>query len=198
LSACGVVLAAGAGRRFGGAKQLAPLAGRPLLQHAVDVACAAPELERVVVVLGARAGEVRGVLDPGRAELVECDDWDEGLAASLRCGVRAAGDAAWIVILLGDEPGLPAASISRVIGAAGGAPAEVGAARARWGGRPGHPVALARTVAARAEMLRGDVGARALLDEVAVLEVECGDLGSPADVDTRDDLDRMERDAMPR
>jgi molybdenum cofactor cytidylyltransferase len=86
----GLVLAAGAGRRFGDTpKQLAELHGRPLLQHAVDAAVAADVLERVVVVLGARAEEVRGAIDFGRAEPVVCSEWDEGQAASLRCGLRA-------------------------------------------------------------------------------------------------------------
>ena len=49
-----LVLAAGAGSRFGGPKQLAPLAGRPLLEHALRAAAAAP-VDRVVVVLAARA-----------------------------------------------------------------------------------------------------------------------------------------------
>jgi molybdenum cofactor cytidylyltransferase len=190
---CGVVLAAGAGRRFGGAKQLAELGGRPLLQHAVDTACAAAELDRVVVVLGARAAEVRQALDPGRADVVDCDGWEEGLAASLRRGVEEAGDADWVVVLLGDEPDLPASAIARVAQAAASAPPEVGAVRATWDGRPGHPVALRRALAARAAQLRGDVGARALLDVTAMLEVDCGDLGAPADVDTREDLEGMQR-----
>jgi len=189
---CGVVLAGGAGRRFGGAKQLAPLDGRPLLQHAVDRACAAPELDRVVVILGARAGEVRAVLEPQRAELVDCAGWEEGVAASLRCGVAAAGGAEWVVVTLGDEPALPVESIALVVEAALEAPAEVAAARATWDGRPGHPVALRRSLAVRAAELRGDVGARALLADAAILEVECGDLGAPGDVDTREDLEAMQ------
>jgi nicotine blue oxidoreductase len=145
------------------------------------------------VVVGAHASDVRDALDAGRAELVECERWDAGLSASLRCGVAAAGDADWVVILLGDEPGMPPAAISRVLDAAAGAPAQVGAVRARWDGRPGHPVALRGALAARAEHLRGDVGARALLDAAVVLEVDCTDLGLPDDVDTPEDLEAMQR-----
>lgn len=151
------------------------------------------ELERVIVVVGAHAAEVRDALVAGRAELVECERWDAGLSASLRRGITAAGDADWVVVLLGDEPGMPPAAISRVLAAAGGAPAQVGAVRARWDGRPGHPVALRGSLAARAEDLRGDVGARALIATTVVLEVDCTDLGLPADVDTPDDLEAMQR-----
>jgi molybdenum cofactor cytidylyltransferase len=69
----------------------------------------------------------------------------------------------------------------------------VGAVRATWDGRPGHPVALRRELAARAAQLRGDVGARALLEGTAVLDLGCEDLGAPVDVDTREDLEAMQR-----
>jgi CTP:molybdopterin cytidylyltransferase MocA len=190
---CGIVLAAGAGRRFGAAKQLADVGGRPLLQHAVDVAGGARALDRVVVVLGGEADAVRAAVRFGRAETVVCDGWEEGLAASLRCGVAAAGDADWVIVTLGDEPTLPGAAIERVVAVARDAPAPVGAVRAVWHGRPGHPVALRAELAADARELRGDVGARALLDRTAVLEVECGDLGAPADVDTPADLEAIRR-----
>jgi CTP:molybdopterin cytidylyltransferase MocA len=181
---CGVVLAGGEGRRFGGLKQLASLAGRPLLQHAVDAANAAPELDRVVVVLGARAAEVAAALSPGRAELVVCDDWAEGMAASLRAG------ADWSLVTMGDEPRLPPAAVARVVEAARAAPPGTAAVRARWHGTPGHPVALSARLAPRVEDLRGDVGARALFEHERVLDVELGDLGRPLDVDLAGDLPR--------
>jgi molybdenum cofactor cytidylyltransferase len=193
VTVCGVVLAAGAGRRFGAAKQLADLDGRPLLQRAVDVACAAPDLDRVLVVLGAGADEVRAGVAFGRAEVVVCDDWSEGVAASLRCGVAAAAGAEWVVITLGDEPELPGAALPAIVAAACRAPAQVGAVRALWTGRPGHPVALRASLAARVRELRGDVGARALLNDTVVLEVDCGDLGTPVDVDTPADLEAIRR-----
>jgi CTP:molybdopterin cytidylyltransferase MocA len=188
----GVLLAAGAGRRFGGAKQLAPLDGRPLLQHAIDTACGCAGLDRVVVVLGAEADAVAAAVDARRAELIRTGDWEEGLAASLRAGIAAAGDAEWIVITLGDEPALPPAALDAVVSAARTAPAEAEAVRARWAGRPGHPVALRGRLAARADSeLRGDVGARALLEAANVLDVDCTPFGAPHDVDTPADLEAL-------
>jgi CTP:molybdopterin cytidylyltransferase MocA len=64
-----IVLAAGAGRRFGGPKQLAPLDGRPLLQHVVD---AAPD--PLTVVLGAHADQVRAAVDFDGVDVVICKD----------------------------------------------------------------------------------------------------------------------------
>jgi molybdenum cofactor cytidylyltransferase len=179
---CGIVLAAGAGTRFGGGKQLALLDGRPLLEHAVAAACAA-SLDRVVVVLGDRADEVRAAVDFGRAEPLVCADWAEGLSASLRCGLAAAGDER-AVITLGDEPALPPAAIDAVLAVEGPA------VRATWGGRPGHPVAIEPGLA-RSFQLRGDTGLRALL--AGAVEVECRHLGRPVDVDTRSDLEAMQR-----
>jgi CTP:molybdopterin cytidylyltransferase MocA len=184
----GVVLAAGAARRFGAPKQLAGFGGRPLLQYAVDVACEAPELDDVVVVLGAHAEDIRAALDFGRADVVVCRDWARGLSASLQCGVRAAQGADWVVVTLGDEPVLPVAAISAVVAAARNAAPAVTAVRATWNARPGHPVALHASVAERVSELRGDEGARSLLDRVVTLEVDCSPLGAPTDVDTPEDL----------
>jgi molybdenum cofactor cytidylyltransferase len=184
----GVVLAAGAARRFGPPKQLASAGGLPLLQHAVDVACEARELDEVVVVLGARADDVRARIDFSRARAVVCRDWAYGLSASLQCGVRAADGADWLVITLGDEPNLPGGAIRDVVAAARAAAPEVAAVRATWGDRPGHPVAMRSALGARMSELRGDEGARSLLRGAVTLEVDCRALGAPVDVDTPWDL----------
>lgn len=191
MAVCGAVLAAGAARRFGAAKQLAPLDGRPLLSWAVEAAGAARGLDDVVVVVGARAEEVRRGVAFGRARIVECAEWAEGLAASLRCAAEAAGAADWLVITLGDEPRMTAAAIDAVVDAALAAPGEVAAVRGRWGERPGHPVALRRALFGAVGELRGDAGARVLLRDQVVLEVQCGPAEAAVDVDTPEDLRRL-------
>ena len=97
----GLILAAGAGRRFGGPKQLAELNGRPLLEHAVRAMAAA--VDRVVVVLGARADEVVAGADLRGAEVVVCAGWADGMSASLRCGLAALGDVDEVVVALASE-----------------------------------------------------------------------------------------------
>ena len=184
----GLVLAAGEGRRFGAAKQLAPLGGRPLLEHAVDSMLAVVAVDPVVVVLGARAEEVRAGVRLGGARVVVCEGWAEGQAASLRAGVRALGAVDAAVVTLGDQPLIAPAAVAAVLGAG---LASVDAVRATYGGRPGHPVLLGSRLLARAGELRGDIGFRDLLEAARVRRVECGHLGDPADVDTRAQLDAL-------
>ena len=184
----GLVLAAGAGRRFGAPKQLAELRGRPLLEHVVAAMAAAP-LDRVVVVLGAGADDVLARVDMHGAEPVVCDGWQEGMAASLRTGIQAVADAAAVVVILGDQPLVSAAAVARVIEARGG---DFDAVRASYGGVPGHPVLLERALFAGVRQLTGDEGARSLLRGARVREVACDGLGSPVDVDTVQQLEELE------
>jgi molybdenum cofactor cytidylyltransferase len=186
----GLVLAAGAGSRFGPAssasKLLAELDGRPLVEHAVSAQCALAELERVVVVLGARAPEVLARVDFGRAETVVCADWERGQSVSLRCGVQALDGAEKVIVTLGDAPLITVEVIARFLGQPGGA-------RAVYGGRPGHPVVLGPEQLRLVLSLSGDQGARGLLHGGP--EIECSDLCSGRDVDTPDDLEEIRSEA---
>jgi molybdenum cofactor cytidylyltransferase len=184
----GVVLAAGAGKRFGGVKQLAELGGRPLLEHVLEHASQAP-LDSVVVVLGANAARITGEVDLHGAEPVVCDDWRHGMGASLNCGLGALNQAAAVVVLLGDQPLIGAPAIQRVLSARGGGAEAI---RATYGGQPGHPVVLERRLFARLRELRGDVGARDILAGAAVREIACDGIAQPADVDTRANLQAVE------
>jgi molybdenum cofactor cytidylyltransferase len=184
----GLVLAAGGASRFGSPKQLAELDGVPLLQHAIDAMLAVPALDRVVVVLGSVAEEVAAAVKFASAEPVVCRDWEEGMAASLRCGVADLEGADWAVVTLGDMPGVTPEAIEAVIGEIGD---DVDAVRAMYGGHGGHPVALSRTLLDRVGSLRGDVGARDLLRDARVREVEALHLARPDDVDTPEELEAI-------
>jgi molybdenum cofactor cytidylyltransferase len=189
---CGLVLAAGAGSRFAGSlpapqyKLLAPLEGRPLLEHAVAAQCAVKELERVVVVLGAFSAEVLASVRFGRAEPLVCSDWERGQSASLRCGLGALAGVEKVIVTLGDEPRITAAAIRRFIGLPGGA-------RAVYGGRPGHPVVLGPAEIQALARASGDRGAREVLGRGH--EVECSDLCAGRDVDTLEDLEAIRDEA---
>ncbi len=187
----GVVLAAGGASRFGSPKQLAELDGVALLQHAVDAMLAVPAVDPIVVVLGAEAARVRQAVDFGDARAVECPDWQEGMAASLRCGVEAAGDCDWVLVTLGDQPRVTPQVIAAVMDHAESAPAGTAAVRATYDGVAGHPVALARAILPQVAQLRGDVGARELLGHATVRTFEAAHLCDPGDVDTPQDLEAL-------
>lgn len=186
----GLILAAGAGTRFGSEpKLLADLDGSPLLEHAVRAQCAVAALERVVVVLGSHADEIAERVDLGRAEPVVCEEWSRGQAASLGCGVRALAGASKVIVTLGDEPLIPSALIERFV-------AEPPGTRAVYRGRPGHPVVLGPDQLRAIGALSGDRGASELLDGGP--RIECADGGDVGkDVDTPDDLERIRDESSP-
>jgi molybdenum cofactor cytidylyltransferase len=182
----GLVLAAGEGTRFGGPKQLAELDGRPLLEHALEAISA---LERVVLVLGAHADEIRSEVDFGRAVPVVCENWREGQAASLRAGVAALGPVDAVVVTLGDQPRITPEVIALALDHFDGSRP----VRTTYGGAPGHPVVLPGWMIPKVMELEGDRGARLLLEEAGTLEVEAGHLASAADVDTPEDLEVLRK-----
>jgi CTP:molybdopterin cytidylyltransferase MocA len=182
----GLILAAGAGRRFGAPKQLAMLDGRPLLEHALLAMAGATRVDQVVVVLGSHADEILAKVELHGALAVVCADWEQGQAASLRVGVAALAKLVdVIVVTLGDQPAIDPRAIDRVVAARNDSTV---ALRASYRGRPGHPVLLERPLFEPAAKQRGDQGARSLLSRFVVTLVECDGLGSDADVDTVEQL----------
>jgi CTP:molybdopterin cytidylyltransferase MocA len=162
-----VVLAAGEGSRFGGAKQ-------QLLLPDVLAAVRASSVEDLIVVAGAHPVDVD-------ARVVTCPEWERGMGASLRCGLQTlAAETEAAVVALADGPDLAPAAVDRVIAAWRGGAGDVVAAS--YGGERGHPVLLGRAVWSRIP----DEGARALAVEPAL--VPCDDLGFPGDVDVPDDV----------
>lgn len=180
----GVVLAAGAGRRYGGPKGLVTDAdGRTWAARAAGV-LGAGGCDEVVVTVGAEGGRVAASL-PAEVTPVMVEDWAAGQHASLRAGLAAAAARAAraVVVLLVDLPDVTDEVVRRVLGAAGTAPTAL--ARATYGDRPGHPVVIgAAHFAAVAESLVADEGAHRYLREHVPLLVACGDLATGRDVDT--------------
>jgi CTP:molybdopterin cytidylyltransferase MocA len=191
----GLLLAAGGGRRLGGRpKALLPLRGLPLVEHAVR-ALRAGGCERVHVVLGAAARQVRA-----RAELTGCtvldnSDWETGMGSSLRLGLDSltgTGTDAALVSLV-DQPGIGAGAIARVRMVCR---SSASLAAASYEGRRGHPVLFgAEHWAGIAASAKGDQGARSYLSEHSqeIDLVDCADIADPSDIDTPADLERLMR-----
>ena len=192
-----VVLAAGQGSRFGGAKLLEPWRGAPLLHGALAAAFAAP-VRTVTVVTGAHADLVAAAAeafaaaraDGERLRLVHAADHAQGLSASLKQAVRSLpANAAGLLLFLGDMPGVPHAALQALADAlAAGALA----AAPRCRGERGHPVALSSALFDELLALDGDRGAARVLaglgDRLALIDTP--DEGVLYDVDTPQDLTR--------
>lgn len=178
----GVVLAAGAGHRFGMPKALARTPeGVPWLERATSVLTAGG-CDEVVVVLGAMA-EAALHLVPPTAGVVVARDWQDGQSATLRAAVEACAsrDAHAIVVTLVDLPDLTSRAVRQVVAGAG--PAEL--RRATYAGNPGHPVLIGRDHwAPLVRGLAGDTGASPYLAAHSVTPVDCTALGGGDDIDT--------------
>lgn len=185
VDAVGIVLAAGAGTRFGGPKALARAEdGTPW----IEIACRAlldGGCRQVIVTLGAGADQA-GPLVPGWAATAVVPDWFDGASASLRAGLAAAaGTGADVaVVTLVDLPGLPSAAVRRLLGTGDGTAGPDSLRRAVHDGRPGHPVVLGRRHwEPIARTVTGDRGAATYLATHAATAVDCTDLGGGDDVD---------------
>ena len=177
----GLLLAAGAGERFGGPKALARDAdGTSWLLRSVQALRPCAE---IVVVLGAEAEQAAALL-PMSVARVRADDWAEGMGASLRAGLSALAATAHeaALVSLVDLPDVGAAVVARLVAASTG-PGVL--ARAAYDGVPGHPVLIGRDHwVGVVETATGDRGARDYLATHDVVLVECGDLATGADVDS--------------
>lgn len=183
----GVLLAAGEGSRLGQPKALTSFRGEPLADRGIRL-LRDGGADPVIVVTGAADVQLPGVIT------VHNPEWRSGMGSSLTAGLNTApGTCGAAVIALVDQPLIGAKAVQRLIAAHRDAGAVVAVACYR--GRPRNPVLLARehwpTVLALAV---GDTGARPFLraHPELVTMVECGDTGDPADVDTPEDLARLE------
>jgi len=185
-----LILAAGRSRRMGVPKQLLPIHGESLLRRVARNVSAVPGLAAAVV----------GTDDPDMK--AECADlplrWivnpnpDEGLSGSIRAGTAEAqahgADA--VMIVLGDQPDLSPAVLALVRDAYRSRPAPILQTRYA-GGRPGHPVLFDRSMFGELLQLKGDAGAKALIErrkaDVAPIEAAAP---PPVDLDTWEDYER--------
>jgi molybdenum cofactor cytidylyltransferase len=185
-----IVLAAGASRRLGQPKQLLSVGGTPLVRRAAELALSLPAAA-VAVVLGAYLERIRPVLEGVPAEVLLNPDWAEGLAASVRLGVRFAeekgADAA--LFLLVDQPFVTGTLLSQLLDTyhQTGQPLVA----CDYGNEQGVPLLVARRFFGELAQLRGDRGARALLrqypDQVATVTFPEG----LQDLDTPEDWERL-------
>jgi molybdenum cofactor cytidylyltransferase len=190
-----VILAAGASRRFGGGKLLAPFGDGVLLEAALAAAFAAP-VRAVTLVTGSRAEAVAAVArafadrtnQPDRLRLVHAADHAQGMGASLRAGIGGLpADTEAVFVFLGDMPRIPTAILAPLAeavmsGATAAAPV--------FQGRRGHPAVFSRALFPQLLASTGDQGARDVLKSLGdgLRLIQAPDNGILVDIDTPGDL----------
>jgi molybdenum cofactor cytidylyltransferase len=184
-----ILLAGGAGTRFGGGKLLHPLSdGVAIAAHAARNLAAA-DLDVLAVV---RSGDfpLADILEQEGCHVTVCADAARGMGHTLAHGVAQAREVGGWIVALADMPAIRPSTIASIVAAL-----RAGAliAAPAYRGERGHPVGFANALRGELLALTGDAGARAVLerhrDEVELLE--CDDSGVILDVDARSDLDRF-------
>lgn len=186
-----VVLAAGASTRFGSAKQLVRVNGRPLLHSAVSRAV---ELagHSVTVVLGANAGELAPLLRHSPASIAVNRDWAEGIASSIREGVaQAPATADGVLIALADQAAVTTEDLRRLAGLWRRNPTSI--ATAQYAGTVGVPAIFPRWCFRELNELRGDRGAQVLLQRHVDRLVRLPMPSAELDIDRPEDLLALEQ-----
>jgi len=188
-----IILAAGESRRMGTQKLLLPYGEATVIETIVATALSS-DLDKVLVVLGADRDAVRARLEKYPVEYVVNADYRRGMLSSVQVGFAAlSAGAAAAVIMLGDQPAVPAAAIRAVVRAARASGR--GIIIPTSGGRRGHPVLISTRYAAAIAALDPAIGLRQLqLDHPGdVLEVEVGDPAVLRDLDTPEDFEGEKR-----
>ena len=180
----GLVLGAGGSSRLGAPKQLLPYGGGTLLGHVVGVARGCG-FDQLVVAIGGAAEEVRASVELAGADVVENDAYGAGCSSSIAAALASVDPRCDVVVLmLGDQPGVTAATVAALLDGRGGAPLAI----CRYDDGRGHPIAFARNTFGELAALHGDKGVWRLLDERASEVEEVAVAGPvPLDVDTPED-----------
>jgi len=193
MSVAAIILAAGGSRRLGQPKQLLAYKGETLLNRAIRIALesgAAP----VIVVLGAQFQAICASIQPGTAITVHNDRWRQGMGRSIETGMRAmavcAPDAQGILLSGCDQPRLTASHLRSLMSefASHGSPAIIASL---YAGIHGVPAVFPRETFVELRALRGDKGARSVIERSTVQVTAVEFEGGEVDIDAPEDLTQL-------
>lgn len=185
-----LVLAAGLSSRMGSNKMLVRINGLTIIEKTIQVLREAP-LSGISIILGDSSDAVREVLRDYPVNFVYNPDYRSGMSSSIKCGIKSvlgnkAIDA--VLVMLGDMPLIAASTIDRLI-------EEFRQSRRPivvpyYNGQRGHPVLFSRAIFAHIMEIRGDNGAREVIEKFPeqVSYVGVNDRGIILDLDTKQDI----------
>jgi molybdenum cofactor cytidylyltransferase len=182
-----IVLAAGQATRFGRLKQLVLLGEKPLLQHVLDN-LAQSKIDEVVVILGARADEIREQIQFGKARTVLNPDYANGMSTSIQAGLRAI-DAEAAMIVLADQPFVTSRTLDALIDEY--RRVKPSAVVPTFNGIRGNPVIVDRSLFAEMMTIKGDIGFRSIFGDHPVHLLPVYDQGVVQDIDTIEDYEQL-------
>jgi molybdenum cofactor cytidylyltransferase len=184
-----IILAAGASTRLGSPKQLVQIAGRPALQHVVSNATAVAG-GAVSVVLGSQAGDITRMMQHASASVLINRNWEEGIASSIRCGMSAVSSGCdAVMLLLGDQVAVNASDLKRLIAAWNGQDSVLAASV--YSGQLGVPAIFPRFAFSELMQLRGDQGAKAIINRYSSRLAHVPMPNAAHDLDTQEDVVAM-------
>ena len=191
----GIVLAAGMSTRMGKTKQLMNLSGKPLIARVVEAALAS-ELEKVALVLGHEAEKILAALGSlardQRLTTVVNERYREGMAASLQAGLLQVKDRfPAVMFLLGDQPMVGVDTINLLLRLFRASDRDI--CVPVYAGVRGNPVCFSNLFYDRIIAIRGDTGAREIINDHPdnVLYVEIENPLCFMDVDSPEDLEQI-------
>ncbi len=184
-----IILAAGSSSRLGEAKQLVEFNGQPLLQYTLN--CAEKlTFDSKILVLGSNSRKIKTSLELGNFEVVINEEWEEGMASSIRKGIQQSKiDLEHVMILVSDQPLISSDNLENLI--AKQLENNTEATFSEYDGDLGVPAIFSKKVFLELLNLKGDQGAKKLLQKGKLTYESVKFEGGNFDVDTKEDVEKL-------
>ncbi len=182
-----ILLAGGESKRMGKLKQLMPLGKSTILEQAIDNLLSSTA-DEVIVVVGYKAEEITKAIAAKPVKIIANPNYQQGMSTSIITGLILVDPRAEAVMLaLGDQPMVNSQTINQLIAEFHNH--DKGIALPTYRGKRGHPVIFATKYKAELLKLKGDIGAKEIIEHHPqdVLEVSVGSEGVITDIDTEED-----------
>ena len=189
-----VILAAGLSSRLGKPKQMLEFKGKSLLKHAVTAAVDS-NASFVVVVIGANATLIVKELDNNEVHVVENKNWQEGMASSIRCGLKAVTKKApltdAVIFLVCDQPHISAKLVNEIIMVHQQTGRPIVACN--YGDTFGPPVLFYKSFFDELNLLQGDVGAKKIIQQYSEELTSVPFAAGTIDIDKEQDYEALKK-----